>query len=120
MYQPRGSLNKLEHVIPLVLCGLLFLSFGVMGIIGELWIEMGRTKPPSESVPFWCRIENRWWPSFTAHGFLCAVYSALGAGYIVEMIVDTHLWGMRAPAVMFAFAAMHYVFAQKRKHNAVS
>lgn len=118
MPQPRGSLSTVEHVVPLQFLGGLFLIFGIMGIIGELWIEVGKASKPVK-VPIICNAENRWWPSFTAHLALCGVYSALGFGYILEMIVDGHLWGGRAPAVMVAFASVHWVFAQKRKHNAL-
>lgn len=102
MKQPRGSLNIVEHVIPLIMCGVLFLFFGVMGIIGELWMELGRSQKLS----------------FVAHAGLCAIYTALTAGYMMEMAVHWHLWGMRSPAIMFSFAAMHYAFAQKRSPDA--
>jgi len=119
--QPKGSLDYVEHVIPLNLCGVLFLFFGVMGIIGELWMELGRSQKASlVNIPFICHAQNRWWPSFAAHAGLCALYSALTAGYLAEMFVHWHLWGMRTPAVMFAFAAMHWAFTQRRRHGVVA
>lgn len=110
----------IEHVIPLTICGALFLLFGVMGLVGELWMELGRSQRPSLGIPYVCYSENRWWPSFVAHACLCAIYMALTAGYMMEMVVHWHLWGMRHPAIMFAFAAMHYAFAQKRNQNALT
>ena len=116
--QPRSSLDAVEHVIPLPLLGGMFLFFGVMGIIGELWMEVGDRKdePSWPKMPYICTSENRWWPSFTAHLGLCSIHAGLGFAYIAEMCTGRHLWGGRAPALMFVLAAMHGVFVQRRRH----
>ena len=117
MDQPRKSLDAVEHVIPLQLLGGLFLFFGILGIIGELWMEIGyRKEEPWPKVPYICSAENRWWPSFTAYTGLCAIYMALGFFYLTEMGVSWHLWGGRNPALMFGLGFVHWSFAQKRKY----
>lgn len=119
MPQPRGSLNALEHLLPLRAVGALFLFFGVMGLIGECWIEIGRKTSPGLRIPYVCSAENRWWPSYVAHFALCTSYLAFTFAYLAEMFVHWHLWGDRYPAFLFSVAVTHGAFAQKRKNDAL-
>jgi hypothetical protein len=116
--QPSASLDAVEHVLPLHLLGAMFLLFGVMGIIGELWMEIGNKDGDLSwsKMPYICTAENRWWPSFTAHLGLCGIYAGLGFAYIAEMLAGWHLWGGHDPALMFVLAAMHGVFVRRRRH----
>lgn len=112
------ALSVIEAALPIPIWGTLFLTFGITGLIGELWLEMGRHKPPPRHpVPFICRTENRWWPSYTAHALLCALYATVGVGYLLELVVSWHVWGFRACAMMWMIAYGHWVFMARRRTN---
>lgn len=97
--------------------GTAFLTFGTVGLLGEVWIEVGRRRPAFEyrRLPP-LRHENRWWLSYTAHSVLCVLYVGVGVGYIANLVISHHLWGMRSPALMFALAAVHWVFVNRRQN----
>lgn len=118
MEPPKTSLYVAERmIISLPLWGSFFLLFGLVGLLGEWWMEAGRNKTPSDaSVPYICQAENRWWPSFGAHAALCAMYASLGAGCVVEMTINRHWHGMRMVGGMATIAVGHWVFAQRRRH----
>lgn len=115
---PTKGLYIVEQLIgPLQPVGALFLFLGVMGLVGELWMEIGRRKAPPESpVSYICRAKNRWWPSFTAHVGLCALYGGLTGGCVVEMVGNGHLYGLRIVSITLMFAVWHAFFAQRRRH----
>lgn len=117
MTPPKTTLYVVERWIPIAPIGALFLFCGMMGLVGEWWIELGRSKPPKEASVRWLiRQENRWWPSFTAHSILCAVYMGMGAGCVAELIVNHHFYGTRVAVATFALAAGHWMFAQRSRH----
>jgi hypothetical protein len=110
------SLTVVESAFPIPVWGAVFLFGGVMGLVGELWLEIGRNHtPPRRPPPLLCRAENRWWVSFTAHAGLCSLYTSVGVGYALDLLQSWHVWGCRAPALMFAFAFGHWVFMSRRK-----
>lgn len=112
------SLSVVEAALPLPVWGWLFLTFGAIGLIGENWIELGRHKPPPQKpLRGICQAENRWWPSYLAHSMLCAMYATLGLGYALELVTSWHLWGFRAPALMWMIAYGHFVFIGRRRNN---
>jgi hypothetical protein len=114
---PRASLYTVEELIgPLPPWGAMFLVFGIMGLIGELWMEVGRKQPPVPQIPYVCTAKNRWWPSFTAHVVLCAMYAGLAAGSVVEMIVNGHFYGARVVTLMIILTTWHAFFAQRRRN----
>lgn len=113
-----ASLTVVERAMPLPVWGCLFLFFGCMGLLGEVWMEVGRhhPRPHDANIPALRRAENRWWPSYTAHTALLALYAGLGAGYALELFINSHLYGCRAPVLMGAFAVGHWVFMNRRKN----
>lgn len=117
--QIAAALTVVERAFPIYVWGYAFLTFGIIGYLGELWMEIAAHHPalaqPHTPMPF--RTENRWWPSFTAHCALLALYAAVGAGYAIELVINHHLYGFRAPVLMWAFAVGHWVF-MKRRQNA--
>lgn len=116
---PKATLYTTEQLIGglLPLWGAAFLTLGIMGLLGELWMAIGHAKEPSENpVGYICTARNRWWPSFTAHVGLCGMYAGIGFGCIAEMIVHGHLYGMRVVGGMFMLVVGHCFFAQKRRH----
>lgn len=118
---PSGELTKsltvVEQAAPIWVWGTAFLTFGTVGLLGEVWIEVGRRRPAFEYRRLGAlRHENRWWPSYTAHSFLCALYVGVGVGYATNLVISQHLWGVRSPALMFSLAAVHWVFVNRR-HN---
>lgn len=115
---PKYSLYTIEELIgPLPPWGALFLTFGIMGLIGELWMEIGRRKqPPENPIPYICEAKNRWWPSFVAHVALCAMYAGLAAGSVAEMLIHGHVYGVRVVGVMSMFTVWNGFFAQRRRH----
>lgn len=115
---PIDGLYIVERLIgPLPPWGAVFLFCGVMGLVGELWMEIGRKKSlPQEPIGYICRARNRWWPSFTAHVILCALYAGLFFGCLAEMAVNSHLYGLRVTSVTLMFAVWHGFFAQRRRH----
>lgn len=118
---PSGELTKsltvVEQAAPMWMWGTAFLTFGTVGLLGEVWIEVGRRRPAFEyrRLPP-LRHENRWWLSYTAHSVLCVLYVGVGVGYIANLVISHHLWGMRPPALMFALAAVHWVFVNRRQN----
>lgn len=111
------SLLVVEAAAPLPVWGLGFLIFGLMGIAGELWMEFGRHHPVlhTPKVPAICRAENRWWPSFTAHAVLIGLFSAVAMGQALVLVLDWHLWGLRGPVMLGAFAVGNWVFMKRRR-----
>lgn len=112
------ALSVVEDALPIPVWGFGFLSFGVVGLAGELWIELGRHKPPPRRpIPVMCRSENRWWPSYIAHSMLCAMYATVGFGYFLNLLLAWHVWGFRACAMMWMIAYGHFVFIGRRRNN---
>jgi hypothetical protein len=103
------------HPIPLPVIGWLLLSLGMLGLVGELWFEMGDRKTRG-TVPAVCTASSRWWPSFTAHSGLCAAYIAIGVGSLIQMLWsgDLYGWRMTGGAGLLAFA--HYIYMQRRRN----
>jgi len=117
MEPPKASLYTVEELIgPLAPWGAMFLVFGMMGLIGELWLEVGRKESSRRRILYICRAKNRWWPSFTAHIALCGMYAGLAAGTVAEMIVNGHFYGARVVFLMFVLTTWHGFFAQRRRH----
>lgn len=114
---PKKALYAAEQTVTLPPIGALLFAFGIMGLIGELWMFIGRSKDPETAWrTFLCRSENRWWPSWFAHSVLCAIYLGFFVWCIIEMLVNSHIHGMRVATAMLTLAAGHWVFAQRRKH----
>lgn len=63
-----------------------------------------------------CATRTVGWLSYTAHSVLCVLYVGVGVGYIANLVISHHLWGMRSPALMFALAAVHWVFVNRRQN----
>lgn len=117
MQPPKSSLYIVETFIPRAPFGMIFLVLGIMGLIGEWWKELGRSKPPTEASVRWiCQSDNRWWPSFTAHAALCAIYVGIFFGCVTEQIVNHHPYGIRVGLAMLALGTGHWAFAQRSRH----
>lgn len=115
------SLSVVEAALPIPVWGFLFLASGITGLAGELWIELGRHKPPPKRpIPVLCKAENRWWPSYTAHTILCALYAAVGVGYLLNLVVSWHVWGFRSCLIMWVIAFGHFVFMSRGRRSNVS
>lgn len=107
-----------ESALPIPVWGFLFLSAGVLGLFGEVWIDLGRHKPaPKKPIPAMCRAENRWWPSYLAHSMLCSLYATVGFGYLLNLVTGWHVWGFRSCLVMWMIAYGHFVFIGRRRNS---
>jgi len=113
---PWYTLQTVEKSMPLTLWGSLLLFFGLLGLAGEVWMIIGERRIFKGHVCFLLKSANRWWPSFVAHAVLCAFCMGLGAGCVVEMVINDQLYGARIPAGLFTLAAVHWVGVQRRKH----
>ena len=117
---PAGELTKsltvVEAAFPIPVWGIAFLLFGTLGLLGELWIELGvaySLKHPHG--PDWLQAGNRWVPTAVSHFALMVLYTGVGVGYVVNLIIAGHLWGARSPALMFLLAYGHLVFMNRGK-----
>lgn len=114
---PKKALYVVEQYLPTTQMGVLLIILGMMGLIGEWWRELGKSKPPQEaSVRYLCQPENRWWWSFTAHVGLCGIYMGLGMGCVMELIVNNHFYGIKVAYGLFAVATAHLVFAHRSRY----
>lgn len=130
-YATGSALSVIERAFPLWVWGLFFITAGLVGLLGELWMEycrrmerrrlLGYTRRKSdqgccsEKARFMARERVRSWPSYLAHCGLLALYSSLGLGYALNLIVEWHLWGIRAPLLMWALACAHWIYMQRRR-----
>lgn len=126
-----SALSVIERAFPLYVWGIFFIAAGSVGLLGELWLEycrrsdrrrlLGHTRRSSDNRPcvkqgrFMARQDVRGWPSYMAHAGLLALYSSLGLGYALNLIVEWHLWGLRAPLLMWALACAHWIYMQRRR-----
>lgn len=120
------ALSVIERAFPLYVWGVFFLSAGLLGFVGEAWLEycrrLEKTARPWPGRRKRDRIgdcltasENQGWLSYIAHAGLLALYASLGLGYLLNLIVEWHIWGLRAPVLMWGFAAAHWIFMNRRK-----
>lgn len=107
------AMSVVEQAMPIPVWGAAFLTFGVLGLLGELWMELGRYRPPHHMRAF---PESRWWVSYLSHAALLMLYATVGVGYALELVVNSHIWGCRAPLMMWAIAFGHWVFMSRRKN----
>lgn len=124
------ALSVIERAFPLWVWGVFFITAGCLGLLGELWMEhcrhvdqmrfLGYTRRKEDQCCLKQRIcltreDMRGWPSYLAHSGLLALYAALGLGYAINLVVEWHFWGLRAPMLMWAFAAAHWIYMQRRR-----
>lgn len=108
------TLNVVADAFPIPMWGTAFAFFGVLGLLGELWIELGKSYDPKHPPgPWGLRASQRWWYTYAAHAALCTMYAGVGVGYFVDQVVAHHLWGLRSGGLMFLLAIGHFVFLNR-------
>jgi len=117
---PRYDLYTFERLLGEALpwWGATLLTMGLMGLIGEVWVEAGRGRNHAPAIPYVCTSRNRWWPSCLAHSVLCAIYGGFAAGCYVDMLVSGYFYGARMAGGMLLLSIGHGAFAHRRHRHA--
>lgn len=96
-----------DKSMPLWCWGLIFILFGVTGLLGELWMSTNGT-----SVQW----SHRAWPSYLAHTGLMVLFGAFAFSAAAGVIARDGFYGFVTPYDFLFFAIAHWAYARRRKH----
>lgn len=102
---PPGSsavLNTAEQAAPLWWWATAFITFGLVGLAGEWWMNFGVSP-------------RRWTLSYLAHAALAGLYAAVGVGALIDVLERHPLHGFRTPVEWLAIGLAHAVFVRRRE-----